>query len=1473
MFTLAVGVSIWYVYDGERWLRETLLDELRPVVGQSLDFNRISLHHRGATLRRFTVDISPRVSLEIEAVDARVSYFQLLKGGIKLTRALDEIILVRPHLILTPSKRDTTSSWEYKPFPLKPFSNLTFLRQLRIQDASIETASDTRQVLADSISGTINFKDLSEAKLQLIGRMIRMPDVELRVEALADLFEGSFHMKAKAGIEDVSVIALPQAFADMDFKSGSMDIQMEIFGSDSLTVDGEMVIADMNVNYGDLLYLEHGTLNGNILDPILKLNGSFDINGIHLPFNGTVSDLFAMEWDLHVQPPEINLTQLDNELLGIPPLSGNINLKIDIDGEGIDWSGDLSLEGDGLKVNGIQIDALDLRASAENRIINLERFILMPLGSQLVVTGSHDIGKKSTSLDWIFQHQWEEVESNNWSKIERPTVESRGKLTGTDGFWDGRGKIRLSDGDGNEILNGSVRIIDQQCNIFINPIDQSGQIKLSFGFSDGKFSYRLDEDNFHFFLKQLLRDRYLPEFLSDYSIDMGIKGYLNETDLKMSWQSDSTRRSGSIKGKLRRTQGGWNWGASVRFHLSDDQSLSGVMKGDYRNGQLNIEQTTLRDHLGRTLFDSESLIQLSTHSSIDKRFPLSHLSIELDSLPAARLLEFVVPGLTTDYQMLLSGKIETRSDSISWIGKANLIYPDSVSFIGYSNGYYTGSRITLEHLHLEESITQQNVLNITGSLNLNENAFDSLAIVAGELPLERILQIFVPTQAEDYSGLLNARIIADGDLHFPDLTADIHLTSGKVRKENGYWANVNVTTVDSFYWVNQINFGQGVSGMLDLAGLVHRYNYTYDLGVLGRNVNVQSVMRTATGKPGPLSGLGNFDITMERSLNHQLATTQFVVEPGALGPVSFDKMTGIISLTGLDAKKPRVGIDSINIDWGTTEGLIAGVIPLTTEEDIDIAGSVRGEIMTLLHRINPYFNSARGSGHLLFEVGGNIKHPILEHGQFSIRNGKMVIKNVVEEVDRINVKIDVDSSGIVEIGQFEARIEGNSFNISNRFPSETDIAKPLKFADYNLGVIQVSTGSDGIWMVVPGLMESNWGGFVRLRGHGGRGPFELQGPADSPLGIGEVQLRSAIFTYPMLTTKMKSSESMRVLLDFVKSIRWDMRVIPTRGCRYILEMSQLENTPFEDLTETLPFVDIKLMMDLGIDDDPDGLMFTGSVADTLHLEGELTSSSGDINFLDMEFQVDQMSILFNPSDLYPLLQGGAYTVVQDTSSITGGREIRIQLRAGNSTIEDESISQRAGFEDMTFVLEDDQGSSQEEILRLMGYSPDLLLPKLGAIGKMFVEDAIPIREWSRTLEQKAKRLLGIDRLEIESAVAKNLIEWQLNNALSPDSTDNNFNYLRTLDQSRVTVGKYLTRDLYLSYTGVLQSTLEEDVTRLGVVHDWNLQLRLSSLSPNLRVNCQYMYDSLTKTDNLRWSLRYGFYINMARKLYPKWLLD
>lgn len=1505
--TLSTALSVWYALHGERWLRETLLNMLRPVVGQTLNFEQISLNPRGATLKRFSLDLTPRVSLEIAEVNTRVSYYQLLRGGIKFTRALDELKLTRPRVLINLSQQDTSSAWAYKSYPLKPFSNLTFLRQLRIQDASIEAVGEELKVLGDSISGTVNFKNLSEVKLRMMGRMIRLPDVNLRVEALADLIEGSFQLKAMADIKDVSRLALPDMFADVGINSGSLDVLMEITGTDSLSVGGDVSVAGLNVNYGDNLYLEHGTVNGNILYPMVKLNGGFDFNGIYIPFSGTVSDPFALEWDLRIQPDKIDLKQLESEKLGIPPVSGKVNLnltakgkgsvwqgdmslnssliksngiridKVNLNasakGKGADWGGNLSFNSDSISVNGMRTDKIELRASADKDIVTLKRFNLKPLGADLSISGSHNLSKMSTQLNWKLKRQWSALQSDSWSKIERPYLESQGSFSGISGFWDGKGTIVLSDGKGEELLNGEIRIIGKQCNVLITSAEQEGQIKLSFGFNEGRFTYRLDEYNFHVPLRRVLKDNYIPQFLTDYSIDLGLKGDLSDTDFDLTWQSDSSSRRGQLKGKLRRTDDIWNWAASIRLHLSDVQSINGVMKGNYHDDQLNIEQAKLQDQQGRLVLESQSTIQFSASSITGKLFPINNLSIELDRLPVARLLSFVVPDMVADFKMLFSGKIETKNDTLTWKGEFFLLYPDAVGIVSSTRGFYAENRVTLEHLSFVESTTQQELLDVEGSLDLENKNIDSLIVVASELPLDRILKIVSSPLSEEYNGLINGRIKMFGDLKYPEVTADIHLTSGKVRDEKRYWANLNVTTVDSFYWVNQINFGKGVAGLLDLSGLVHRYNYTYDIGVLGRNVNVQTVMKTLTGKPGPLFGSGNFDISLERSLDHQLATAHLVIEPGTIGPVPFDKLTGIVRMTGLHDKMPRVMIDSVIVDWGATTGHLSGIIPLIAEEEIDISGSVGGEIMTLLHRINPYFNSARGSGHLLFQVGGDFQHPILESGQFQINNGKVEIKDVGDKFDRINVKIDIDQSGTIKIGMFEAHIEGNSFNITNRFPGINDNAKPLKFADYNLGVVQMSTSSGGVWMIIPGLMKNSWGGFVRIKGHGGTGVFELQGPVESPIGIGEIQLRSAIFTYPLLPMGGGGSAgSYQSLFNFIKSIRWNVRVIPTRGCRYVLEMSQLGNTPFRELTNALPFVDVRLTMDLRIDDNPDGLLFSGSVKDTLHLDGELISSSGDINFLDMQFQVDQMSILFNPSDIYPLLEGGAYTTVQDSSSITGEREIRIQLRAGGSKNGDESISKRAGFEDMTFVLEDDKGSSQEEILRLMGYSPDLLLPKLGNIGKSFVQDALPLREWSRMLEQKAKKLLGIDRLQIESSVTKNLIEWQLANSQSRDSTSSSFSYLGTLDQSRVTVGKYLTRDLYLSYTGILQSALNEDVSRLGMVHDWNLQYRLSKISPNLRLNYQYMYDSLYKSDNMRYSLRYSFYFNLARRIYPKWLL-
>ncbi len=1521
ILTLIIGAGTWYYYIGATWIRHTLLEQLRPIVGSSLNVKRLDLHLNGVTLEDFSLDLAPRTILEVQAVNVRIAYLKLLKGGINLDRAIDDLNLVKPRLILLPGKKDSTKKWKFKPYPLKPFSKLKFLHQIRIDDASIEVGKTGENVIGDSISGVMNFTDMSEVTLNMVGRVVKVPDVKLKIDASADFIEGSFQINTNVNIDDLSKIPLPGAIADKLLPlGGEITAHMEIIGADFLGIGGQLNVKDAELNYDNLLFLRNGQLNGYLLDPMVDIDGQFELNGIMIPFKAEINDLFTMEWKAVIEPTRLDLSQFDHAQLGMPTLDGEVDLKLSLSSHESNLIGEISLVSDSLRVDGVIFDSLNLKASIKDNILKLERMLFSPLGAQAKLDGSHNFNTENTTLNWLLKHNWE-ADTTGWCQITHPILASKGKITGTAGYWNGGGDIQFSDSNGNRLLNGIINLEGKQGNLIVQSMEKLELLQLSVLWNNEQFSYKLFQNNLHSELRNIVSNRYIPDRLDEFSIHMELDGSIDENEYKLSWKSDSLGIDGSSTGKFNHIEGGWSWDASLQLDLPDNRSLkgeiggeynsgntdqqpdkmggdwiwntslqlnlpnkrslNGVINGEYSSGLLNLKQTTIRNRNGDLLFNSKVPIQLSTETLLrtDGKLPVDNLSIEIDSLPVARILEFIFPDLVVNHQMIVSGQIEAISDTIYWKGQTALRLPDSVAFDGFIAGWYTPGRFFLQNFIIEEGSTQQLLFKLVGDVDLSTSNIDSLILITSNLPIERILHFILPEQASLYSGMINGRMSAKGKISSPELTLDMHMTSGQVRNVKGYWANLNISTQDSLYWINNFGFGRGVSSLMDLSGLVGRYDHSYDLGIVGRGVDVQSIMRTVTGKPGPLSGVSNFAVTMESNDQTQLASANIIIEAnsdhqGKIGPMEFDRITTMVHLSGVEQKKPVIEVESIDIDWGNVQGKIIGTIPLTIDQPLEISGSIHGEIMELLRRISPYFNQARGSGHLKFDIGGDISHPVLNRGQFVVNNGKMEIKHVVEKIEKINVKIDIDSSGHFNINQFNAQFDENPLSISNSFPSNEDLVKPLKFFDYNLGVLNISTGSKGVWMVIPGIMEDSWGGYVKLLGHGG-GAFQIRGPVESPWAVGEVRMRSAVFTYPLLRKggkKIEPTAFTRSILDYLKKINWDVRIIPERGCRYILEMSQLENTPLKELTKTLPFVDVKLLVDLQIDDDPDGLMFTGSIQDTLHLQGELESHSGDINFLDLEFNVDEMSILFNPADLNPLLQGKAYTIIPDTSTIIGEREIRLRLKAGN-TSNDETVSKRAGFDDMSIVLEDDQQSTQEEILKLLGYSPGLLLPKLGELGRMFIEEALPIKEWSRMLEQKAKRLFGIDRLAVESSVAKNIIEWQYNNSFNPDSADNNYNYLRTLDQSRVTVGKYLTRDLYLSYSGVLQSALEDDVTRLGVIHDWSLQLRLSALSPNLRINCQYLYDGLTKKDNIQWSLRYGFYFDFARRVRPKWLLD
>ena len=78
-------------------------------------------------------------------------------------------------------------------------------------------------------------------------------------------------------------------------------------------------------------------------------------------------------------------------------------------------------------------------------------------------------------------------------------------------------------------------------------------------------------------------------------------------------------------------------------------------------------------------------------------------------------------------------------------------------------------------------------------------------------------------------------------------------------------------------------------------------------------------------------------------------------------------------------------------------------------------------------------------------------------------------------------------------------------------------------------------------------------------------------------------------------------------------------------------------------------------------------------------------------------------------------------------------------------------------------------------------------------------------------------------------------------------------------QSQLTVGKYLTDDLFLSYTGLWKTGINAANERhFGFLHRWNFDYRIRPVSGNLVLTFGYEYDSLERLKDRMVALRYTF---------------
>ncbi len=1469
-FLTTTGFLSWYLFGGEARTRAALLDYLHSHINQSFQIGRISPQFRGFNLWNVSFELSPSVNLSVEQVRIKTFLPSLILSRAGKAGVIKEIEMVSPRLSILRSTADSTGSpgFSYQPFPFKRLGGLEIVQRIMVDNAVV-TLGATGHVLVDSITGNANFSEISNVILTMEGKIRRLPEARFEINGFADLIGGGFIVGAQALISDLGGWTPPEELKSLKFNRGDLSIQLEIRGADDLRITGRVSGENISGIFRDKVSLSDGSMKGELFGNTLDMNGMFTVNGLPLPFELEVEDLLKPVWRVEIPRTVLDLERLDGEKLCLPELKGLPVISAVISGDGDVWGGHAALSGGEIDVARLKLDEFAVDAEYGAGAVIIGKCDARIFGGAMKLDGRIGLFSDSTDLSFVYNREWTKSDGPDVPGGKPALLSMAGGLRRHGGVWRGLGACELRDSGGQRQLTGKYDLYGNDVNITVTSPQRIGRISLTVEDIGDSTALKLSAKDPHRLLDSVLDDRYLPVFLDDYSLGLTADGSWDRFRYRVTWESLSSRRNGSYRGLVVHEGRTWRADGDLRLKTGEGDLIGGGIKAQYDAERLMVKSVNLFDvATGRSFLNGHFTLTrpVAHHAGAGRhpRFQVQEFACDADSLPLLDLVRFIIPDAAEGFGGSLGLSCMGRNDSLQWRGELCLDYPDSLILKLTTDGRYEDGRVRFDKFTVLDSLEAVKLLNLNGALDLKQSTFDSLVLSFNGFPAASALRLVLPRYAERFKGNINARIEADGPFGHPDISADLHLTSVIVQGAPGYWMNLRSVTEGDRYILEQFNIGRDVRGLFDITGQMNRISRRYDFQLTGTGVEIGSLFETLTGNPSPVSGQADIDVNLSGTGKpNPEVNARLSISPGRIGPLRYDSLHGDFRISGVDEGRSFLELDSVVIDWGDVAGGFSGEVLLSRKGAIDVSGSIRGRLLGLLPRLTGFFSEPRGDGELYLKIGGDLSHPRLTEGRFRLSDGSLRLKNVVRKIDDLQVDVELDTNGVIQINELEGSGNGRPFYFSNRRPLHHEEA--IVVGDYDFGILQFATVREGIWAVIPSLMRPDWGGYLWFSGAGGRGPFEFHGPAARPLGTGEIRLLRSTLTYPFLTGGGKPSPFVRSLLGLLKRMRWDGRVIPYQVCRYDREISGFGKSDRQLMANTLLNVDVKAYVDLVIDDNPEGLYFSGSLQDTLHLRGELTSSKGSVEYLDLSFDVDKIGVVFNPWELEPIFYGGVRTNVIDTTGMM--REIRWVIRkTGQEPALDASQKgqhygqDRGRWNEISFVFEDDQHHSQEQILAMLGFSPEMLPDKLVDIGGKLIADVTPIRRWTRSLERQVERWLGVDRVYIDNRIAQNYLteRWITENDTGSENSSN-YHYLRSLDHSRLTVGKYLSRDIYLSYTGsLLSSTDAYYVTRIGVVHSWDLLLRLYRISPNLILNYRYEYDSLTKVDDSRIFFRFSY---------------
>ncbi|MBN2201978.1 hypothetical protein JW777_08510 [bacterium] len=588
------------------------------------------------------------------------------------------------------------------------------------------------------------------------------------------------------------------------------------------------------------------------------------------------------------------------------------------------------------------------------------------------------------------------------------------------------------------------------------------------------------------------------------------------------------------------------------------------------------------------------------------------------------------------------------------------------------------------------------------------------------------------------------------------------------------------------------------------------------------SLDLAELFQAITGRERMVNGRASVRMRVSGRRETPVISARLETGEGAIRTVGFKKFS--VTLEDTLLRDGRFSGGSLSIRDGRVEredGLAVqfeGTAPHDGPLDLMISG--KGPILGFLPETGDFFRKVRSSGEFRLGLAGRPDRPVLKSGWVRLEDADIEFSSVIERIRRLSLEaVTGEGDSLLQIVRCSGEMRGGRFQISNRNPDPSQPGEaPLcfKFLRLNLGVLGLSTRGKGIPLHIPGLMADGEQGWLAFSGYQA-GPFLLAGPPESPLLRGVLQVSENQLTYPFL--EESGGNANPGLNRLLKSIRWNIRIVPKKDVHYIRDMEG-------------PFGNV--YVDLRIQDGTGSFSLEGCIRDgTFQVYGGLVSDEGTIEVLDRYFRPERLTFEY-PRGGSPIFTGRASTTVVDSLGIASTVWMNLV-----SVDEETGIEEKGGpWKKVQFRFSTDNpnlGRSEADLLAAIGYSEGNIRNRAyDAIG-IQVENRL-FRPFIKPIERGMRRYLGFDMVKFSSMFSRNLLDLQ-----SMETPV--FDPRLLLRNSKVMLGKSFTPGFMIVYTGEVQNDLRYVLPQHGIGLRHALALEYI-VKPELMLELEYTYDNL-----------------------------